>query len=302
MDPLDVKIFRKLRSGGRSEFDPFPTGVNSLRQVASELDVDKDTVRKRIAIMQKRGMFLGWSAMINPNSLSLKAQRVWLGFHNKESKNRVTEELTKIRNVRTITIYFGDTLSFVFAHREGSQDPQRYVVELAKQAGEAGTFAKLRECTISFPECSRKLSANDRKLYEAVRNRVGKPRADISQEAGLSTRTVKRRFGELAEGSAILLLSALDPRKIDGVALELFVKSSSKKALGRLMSRITTKYDDFLLTIEEFEETSASFYFVVENIYGASDCFDYVRSQSESELVEPQLIQETLRVRERSRL
>jgi DNA-binding Lrp family transcriptional regulator len=84
MDSLDVKIIRKFRAGGRSEFDPFPTNINSLRQVASELGIDKETVRSRIAKLHKRGIFLGWSAMLNPKVLSLKAERVWITFGNPE--------------------------------------------------------------------------------------------------------------------------------------------------------------------------------------------------------------------------
>jgi DNA-binding Lrp family transcriptional regulator len=299
LDSLDIKIIRRLRAAGRSEFDPFPTTINSLRKVASDLKIDKDTVRRRLARLAQQGIFLGWSSMINPNALSLKAERVWLRFQNEEDKKKGSNALSRIRNIRTITIYFGNSLSFVFAGNDLTA-LKNYLHELSTQISE---FSLIRESVISFPESKRSLSSSDRKLYEAVRNSFERPQHEISRETGFSLRTVKRRFGDLTKSKTILLLSSWNPKKIKGAALEIYVNSSNQKAFDRLTSRISSKFDNSLLTIEPYEDdNSSTFYFVTENIFEANDCLEFVKSQPESIDVESYLTQDVLRVREQMRL
>lgn len=294
MDPLDIKIIRKLRAGGRSEFDPFPTDVNSLREVAKELGIDKESVRNRIAKLEKKGIFLGWSAMINPNALSLKAERVWLSFAKEEAKEKATSELSKIRNIRTITIYFEKTISFVFA-QNNLQVLESYLQKLKEQVED---FDKVRENVISFPECAKQISVNDRKIYETVRDSFQRSHFDISREAGISLRTVKRRLGNLTEENAFLILSSWNPSKIEGVPLELYVSCSTFKALKQFISKMASQFDDSLLAIEQYEDPSSSFAFVTKNISEASDCLEFAKSQTEPINVELHLIKKVLRVRE----
>ncbi len=298
LDPVDIRILRKLRSGGRSEFDPFPTAINPLRKVASELSIDKESVRKRIARLSRQGIFVGWSSMINPNALSLKAARVWLRFQNEEEKKKVEGRLSKIRNVRTITAYFGNELSLVYVDNDVMALRDRF----EELHGIYADFKIFGEALISFPECKKKLSFNDRKLYETIRNKFQRSQSDISREASLSLRTVKRRLGEFVDSKAILLLSSLDPKQIDGVALELFVSCQGMKTLDKLISKVSSKFDDSLLSIEQYENSSSSFCFITKNISEASECYEFMKFQDEVVRASPRLIERVNRVRDRLRL
>jgi DNA-binding Lrp family transcriptional regulator len=298
MDAIDIKIIRKLRAGGRSEFDPFPTNVNSLRYVASALKLDKETVRRRIANLKKKEAFSGWSVMINPNIFSLKATKVWLKFESEEARKRAIDELSKTRTIRTMVIYFEETISFIFvSHSLNSLEPQLEVLR-----ARVGRFEILRRTTISFPSCTMKLSTSDRNLYEAVRNGFQKSQFDISKEAGISLRTVKRKLSELIEENAFLLLSGWNPKKVEGVPFELFVGCPNPKKLAQFIAKISREFYDSLLSVEQYEEPSSSLAFITKNVFEASNCLKFARAQDEPVQVELNLIQEVLRVRQYLRL
>ncbi len=298
MDPLDIKILRKLRTGGSSEFDPFPTGLSSLRHVASELDIDKDTVRNRITRLRGQGVFLGWSAMINPNLLSLKVQKVWLEFPDKESRDRGIKELSKTSNVRTIILYLGQTVSFVFAHEE----PEALNRYLQKFNDEVGRFTEIRRETISFPECTTNFSGKDRSIYSSIRDSFQRPQTDIAMETGVSLRTVKRRLGTLTDKNALLILTSWDASKVEGVPIEIYFTASSQKALKPLISNISEKFDDSLLLIETYVGPSVNSLFICKNVAAAEDIFQYVRSQDDITIADFHLIRGAVRVRDKLRL
>ncbi len=296
MDSLDVKIMRELR-GGSSALDPFPSSLPSLRRIAEKLDVDKDTVRHRLAKLSENGIFLGWSAMINPNVLSLKAARIWLEFQEEESCSKMIRELSQIRSVRNITLYYGNALSFVLVYgRKEALDAQM------KKLCEAGEFRQTHLASIKFPQCQTRLTQNDLQIYESIRDDMQKSQLEISKEARVSLRTVKRRLLKLSEKNALLLIPGWEPRKVKGVPTEFSVFYSDSRKSKQICTRASNELNGILLFVESHDEPSACFLGIAENVSLAADAASRLRSLQGIISVKLNIIQEIVRVRELSRL
>ncbi len=272
--------------------------VSSIRQVASDMGIDKDTVRRRLSRLEAEGIFSGWYSMINPNSLSMKVERVWFSkFRERVEMDSVIERFSNTSNVRTITRYFDDALSIIYVKRQPG-DLHNFLQSIFEKMDRPQV---VRQETLNFPPSSRKLSLNDRNVYEAIRNRFDRPNSYIAGQAGLTVRSVRRKFHSLSESKAILLLSHWNPRKIKGVVLELFVRCSAEKAIEKFTTQVASEYDDFLLTIEPYEKHGACFYLITENIFQARECIRFASSQRDTVDIVAHLIDDVHFVRERLR-
>jgi DNA-binding Lrp family transcriptional regulator len=326
LDSLDIRIIREMRGGDKGSLTPFPTKINSLREVALKLGVDKETVRNRLVKLGSEGIFLGWSTMINPNLLSLSAKRIWLAFPDQDSREAAISKLEKHASVRSITNYLGNTVSFVLVlpgrldnPNDTSSSASTGTGTLRNLVGHSGKL--LHDQTIKFPPCQEetKLSPNDLKIYESIRSRFGKAQTDISIESGFSVRTVKRRFQKLTEKNALLFISAWNPQRIQGVAGELFVASKpsisaahesdddydyigTARIPSRLISKIAARLEESLMYVEAYEEPCATFSFVAKNIAEAADALKFTKSLSEVSFADLGLVQSIVRVREKLRL
>jgi len=265
--------------------------------MADKLGVDKDTIRHRLAKLSEKGIFLGWSTMINPNVLSLKAARIWLEFRKEESCSKAVQELSRISSVRNITLYYGNALSFVFVYRR-----KEVLRDQIRKLGEVGEFRQTHLASIKFPECQSRLSQNDLQIYESIRDDMQKPQLDISKESGVSLRTVKRRLLKLSEKNALLLVPGWDPRKVEGVAAEFIVFYSDPNQSRQVSTRVSNELQNMLLSVESHEEPSACFLTIAENVSLAADAVSRVKYLLGITGVKLNIIQDIVRVRELSRL
>ena len=283
--------------GGNSAQDQFPSRQPSLRRLAEKLHVDKDTVRYRLTKLSEKGIFLGWSTMINPNVLDLKAARIWLEFRNEESCSKTIEELSLTTNVRNITLYYGNALSFVFVYRR----KETLDAQIRKLRG-VGEFRQTHLASIKFPECQSRLSRNDLQIYESIRDDTQKPQLDISKESGVSLRTVKRRLLKLAEKNALLLVPGRDPRKVEGVAAEFTVYYSDSNQSRQVSKRVSKELQNMLLAVESHDEPSTCFLAIAENVSLAADAVSRVEYLQGITRVKLNIVQDIIRVRKLSRL
>ena len=294
MDVLDIRILREI--GEYQSLGPFPSNISSLRRIARTLDIDKETVRTRLARLQERGILSGWHAMVNPRALSLKVSRVWVEFPSEALKEEGVRELAINPTLRVVYNYAGNFASFVAT--SGTKESFQSGNE---RLGGSPSSRELFTATMKFPRSDGPLGEADWKIYQSIRTDPQKPYKMISKETGLGTRTIKRRMSRLIERNEILVAPDLDPSRVDGVSADLLVRYEVPVPNG-LQERIMEEIGESVIHVEYFEEPCVLFTIIVNNIPEAKELHrrvSAVSGMSDSRLF---FVQGLVRIRQPLRL
>ncbi|HVH15106.1 MAG TPA: hypothetical protein VNA15_05240 [Candidatus Angelobacter sp.] len=248
MDKLDISILRALRSNPAR--NPYSSKLSTLREIASEVSVSKDTVKARLDLLTKKGVFGGWQVMLNPSLLSMQLARIWLEFAEESLKREAIERLKTQKMVQRFTDYYGNSLSYVTQFNKTSS--------LQDQIDSSKSHFSVKSsfgATIMFPDCTmREVTPSDMAIYNAIWNHYNRRLADIAGESGLPIRTVSRRLAKLSESKAIFVIPMINPFAIDGAVCQILVRHS-KIQFPRLAQAIMAMGSDCVLFLEPHLES-----------------------------------------------
>ncbi len=305
MQLIDIKILREIHRDWllttTTTEDPSLKNnniISSLRSIAVALNVSKDTVSSRIKNLKSSGLLLGWSAFPNPNLVSLKVAHIWLEFSEEEYKKRALEILAQLNKIRILYNYVGPALSYVYAS-DISDSLDRHLVEDIKARVPIKRSTLL---TIRFAECKSKFNEIDQKIYNCIRQDFEKPITKISEEVGLSTRTIQRRLKILAKNNALLLAPRLNFAKIDGIAMHLVVTTSNRNSEGDVFEKISLEADDCVVYSQMHYERCIMFSLIANNFARANAICKFAESLPGTLDVRPYYILDAARIRDQSRL
>ena len=225
VDALDIKILRDLiQSRATSPLDP--DFRKSFSTIARNLGVDADTIRSRVRRLHQDGLVKDWHIIINPHLFGGDDYAVWFDVQS-AAKEGLIEELKLLEGVFEITSFLGSGF-IIFFHSENPHYLDRQL-ELMRRVSKVQflDFAK-----IAFPECNLRLSKTDWAVLRALHRSPRKTHAAISKEAGLSTRTVKRRLERMVLGGVAFAFPVIDPKALQGAVMAALLVSypSDRKA------------------------------------------------------------------------
>ena len=256
MDRLDLRLLKCLLVN-----NGVPPGVpvlrKSFRSMGKELGVDQGTVRKRIRRFQENRILKGWYLGVNPGIEGNDVVHGWFELEGASLKSDLIGRLLSVSDVERVCDYLGPKLSIVLFSKKGA-DHDASLRRLTRMLGRGVTLHK--QGAIVTP--SSRLKGIDAAIVSSLRRDPWKPFSTISEETGLSARTVKRRVTSLSEGGAIYMLPIIDLKALHGsIPVELVVDyaSSSKESVnekissrireGLVFSNISGTYGYFALVV-----------------------------------------------------
>lgn len=236
MDRLDLRLLKSLLVN-----NGVPPGVPALRKsfrsIGKELGVDQGTVRKRIRRFQEHRILRGWYLAVYPGIDGNDVVHAWFEVQGESSKGGQIEKLLSVPDVERVCDYLGPKLSIVLFTKKGT-DQDATLRRLTRMLGPG---VKLHKQGVIVTASSR-LKDTDAAIISSLRRDPWKPFSAISEEIGLSERTVKRRVASLSEGSAIYMLPIIDLKALHGsIPMELVIDYASSRAKESVNEEIASQ-------------------------------------------------------------
>jgi len=238
LDDLDVRIIRALASPSSFQWDvriPYSA-------IAAGLDIDEETVRNRLRVMDEAQFLRGWHLVLNPALLGREAAIVELSVDASESKATAISRLKLVEGVMFVDDLYGREVAVT----------TMYENDAGLQA-QVELFASLCRCAeavswkLGFPPCDLTPTNTDWRIIQVMRRSGRVAVASVAQDLALSARTVHRRLNTLVKGNAFYLDPILDLSNVGGVRCRLWVtcQTARKRAvdtqiLSKLPRIITT--------------------------------------------------------------
>ncbi len=287
MDTLDIRILRELSSDAVSS--PLHSDIRkSFGAIATKLKIDDSTVRSRVEKLRQTGFLRGWGLFVNPHLLGYKLAVVWLEAELRTSKDSLISKLRLLEGVTAIVNYFGPLLVLVIFY-----DTEQSFNRKLELIREISGSENLLHAVYRHPECQIALAQTDWRIIRSLQQAPKKLYRELSQDLGLSTRTIKRRLRRMLEAGALFIIPSLDPPKLEGAILaDLLVSYESPESKRTVDDKIKSHFDQFLIVPETAIEEYGSFHFCTPNVSRAHEILNWVKEQPGAKSVRLDLVQD----------
>lgn len=277
MDDLDVRICREFMQD-RGTY-PLQSDIRqSFGKVADRLDVDEATVRRRIARLRESGFMKDWHVFPNPGLFELRVAHARLDVPPgtpPKMKDDLIRKIKLMQGVWMIANHFGGSMR-VILYYEDEVSLRKQVELIARVSGSDDIFCR----EVHFPPCAVGLSEDDLAVVESILSDPAKPFEKISKEAGLSSRSVKKRLEGMISGGALFMIPSLNPRALSGVTLaELLVVYESPEAMTRENGLIASHLDRYLMSAQLGDPEHMLFVLAMTNISQVAEILSWVTQQ-----------------------
>jgi len=229
--------------------------------MGKELGVDQGTIRKRMRRFQDQDILKGWYLGVNPGVEGNDVVHGWFEVRGKSSKSDLIAMLLSVADVERACNYVGPKISIVLFNKKG-KDHDTALRRLTRMLGPGVTLHKQGIMVTA----SQRLKKTDQEIIASLRRDPWKPFAAVSDEIGLSARTVKRRVASLSENGLIYMLPIIDLKALQGtIPAELLIDYASADARASVNQKIVSRIKEGLV----FSDTSGPYgYFalVVPNV------------------------------------
>jgi DNA-binding Lrp family transcriptional regulator len=187
-----------------------------------KLGVSDTTIRERVERMTTSGLVREGPIMVNEDLLGLSSGVLSCDLESSTPKKQVVVGLSLVDGVYLIQTHLGSLIGIAFYY-DGDKSLKRKVDLMSEIAGARSP----RFTRIIFPRSSVSLSKTDWRIISAIK-RHPKSQEEISEELGISARTVRRRMDSMVEGGAIFAFPSGDHAGIrDGVMADLVMEYES---------------------------------------------------------------------------
>ena len=271
MDALDIAIFRELMQADVAL--PFSSNpLRSLRSIAKRLQVDKDTVRKRIQRLQREHFLSAPFVFLNPNLVGLSLVQSWADL-TPGSKDDVIGRLRLHDRVVVISSFLGDTLTFA-----GLYGVDESVEALNRILGRTPGIRQLISARIPFPTSDITLTSKDWKIVQSLQRSPRQSLVSLSHELGVSPRTARRRLERMIRNRALFVIPGFNPKALDGSVADLTVFYETDAQKAGTDRRIMSSLRDNLFHADLGDATHSFFNFIVNNVARAQETLNSVQS------------------------
>ena len=241
MDALDLKIVRTM---GFRPYGPRPQAVDHLKPsyIAAKLGVEPETVKARLARMEKSGFIRFYQVYPNFRHLGLDATAYLFRVPDDDRKAAAIARIEPIDGLVEVHNFLGPEMCVDLSHR----NPTELSKKLRLLADFTGDAAPVRFYERHMPAVASALSPLDWRILKALRYHARRPLAEVAEEVGVSVRTVRRRFDRMAAEGSFFIVPAVDPGRAPGVLLyELLfytTPDADAQALRRTLSTCEERY------------------------------------------------------------
>lgn len=240
MDALDVKIIRAM---GIVPYGPTPKGTDRLKpsSLARAVGTSVNTVKARVAALEKAGILAGYQLVPNLRHLGLAAAGYRLRVRRENRKNEAVTALQALPGLLELHDFLGPDLCADVAYRDDADQAAkiRRLVEITEDDPDPPLFYSR-----SMPPVKGALDALDWRILQALRWKANRPLSEVAKEIGVSHWTVKRRYESMARDGDFFQIPMINPGKAEGLVpfeILLFLKpGAQKEILGAVLKEFNS--------------------------------------------------------------
>lgn len=214
MDEIDLVILKKLNENSRI----------TIRELTEITDISISAIHKRIKNLEVNGNISGYIA--RPSIIALKCLHILIfGLSNARSLDEVSKELGQNESVMFVAITGGKFLLISGYLRDITelQDYSSHVSKIAQMSEPTIAIYDARYRTVPEP-----LSSIDFKILKTLNKDARKPITDISDDIGVSTKTVRKRLDYMIENNLANFSIQITPHMDSFVTIfHLFLKEGA---------------------------------------------------------------------------
>ena len=229
-DGLDKKIVKEMLSPASLQWNV----RQSFHNIAKRLEVDEDTVRRRVERMRKAGFLRGWQIIVNPHLIGCEAASFDLEIAKSDAATRTVSDLKLVPGVVNILLFYGGRLRIMTYYRS-EEALGRQIALMESICGSKHTML----WRPVFPPWDSKMSSTDWSIVATLLDENPRRKlSSIASDAGVSSRTLNRRITRMMGGYAFFLDADVDLSKLGGSAFALLVQYDDVSKKGQIDHRI----------------------------------------------------------------
>lgn len=268
-DRLDAGILRELQNPA-SRWDI----RKSFVRIARRLQVDEETVRRRVAKMETLGVIQGWTITPNPHLLDRDRVGVYLDLTPGSRRHQLADSLAGVEGVTSVHSFHGDSLLVFVDYPTGSPHDVQ-VAEIERICGTRSTMI----LDSRFPPFGLVMTSTDWRILRSLRRGARRKLGVLAKEAGVSVKTFNRRLEKLIEGRAFYLEVRVDFQRMAGLAYTLVVNykdaAQKERADPAIVERLGEGYE---WSDTRSDPTHSLFSAFSSNLGEAEQIVDWVRT------------------------
>lgn len=231
MDAFDFRIVQLLDRNSRESF----------ARIAGAVGLTSRTVQRRVARMVETGFIRGFDVVVEPSSLDLGEAVCDVQIKANAKKEEVRKRMLEIPNLNEIITLVGDSF-VVYAYYRDSVELESILTRISATVGVADVQYEVNPRT---GEQASKLSRQSWLLIDSLNHRSRREMVDISQQLGLSTRTVQRNLRWLEKNCPVRFGVDVDVSKaadllIYVLVIRLQIGVAKTKTLERIQRTVAT--------------------------------------------------------------
>ncbi len=266
-DQLDWSIVKEIISPGSIRWDV----REPYSRIAKRLDVDEETVRRRLARLRGAGLIGNYVLFLNPTILNRKNAMLYLDLRDYDSIIQAVSKLKFIDGIISLTtVHEAGLLVSIFYESQSAL--QRQITLIESICGTKTTMI----WTAPYPQFPGELTRTDWIILQALRKDPRKKLSDLALDLGISSRTINRRTKRLNDAYAMFLFLEFDLSKVEGMRYLLITycrdKERKREADEIILSRLPS-----LIYSETWASNHSLFAFPCKNILEADNVSSWVR-------------------------
>ena len=292
MDRQDLRILRELMRG---QVAPVSAAFRiSYAALARTLAMDEGTVRNRVKKILSAGIVRQWDVILNPRLSGGGEVNAWMDVAPGVAKDALIQEILLLDGPVIIANFRGSFLAVVLRYVDEMSILRQ--VDLIRRLAGAETIGLGR---VPFPDSNVRFSDSDWRVLRALCRTPRKPLALVAREAGISSRSVKRKIERMVEGGAVFALPWVDPRGLEGgVMATLFVTYEIADG-DHIDQRFASAFDDIflhtfrMLPFRGGDPSPCSYNLILPNVPAASKVLRWAQEQPDILSAQVELFEDT---------
>lgn len=196
--------------------------------LAERLGVDRTTVWARLRSWKDEGFLVRQEVVPNPSLFGAGLAAGDIRIDDPRAKRRALDAIALVDGVLAGIDQVGPYVILLYAHENEAALGRctRLVAELA------GVDDVSMCIPFAPPRSSLQPAAADWRILAALREMPDRPLRDVAARAGISNRTLTRRYARLLEGNAIWSFPVLDFQRYQDAVMARFVVGLSDRAVA----------------------------------------------------------------------
>lgn len=236
-EPLDIDLLREMYRGGAVNIAGIDPRLNATR-IAHNLHVGRARVAARLKAWRLSGLLRQYDVWLNPGLIGWLGAAVNIRVEHPRAKSTLISRLEMVDGAVMAMEFLGEWITLALVAPDQAALGRR--VALVRGL----TGVREVEPPILWPvlEPRRKLTPLDLRIVRALRDRPAATLSEAARRAGISTRTMTRRYSALIDDWAVWFVPIFDFRAISCPLVSLQAVVSSEVDNDTIIRQIAKRF------------------------------------------------------------